>query len=444
MSLDDVVNVTITAQTVAPTRLGFGTPLLMAYHTVTPNRVDLFKSLAEISDAGFGANHPVTKMATKVFSQNPRPSQVVVGKRALPFTQIVRLTPVNVTIGYTYRFAVIDRNGVRTDIEYTVVTGTVAAIVAGLVALIDPVVDVTAADATTHATLTAAAAGQIFDLQDLPNPNHMKVRDMTTDPGIATDLSAVEALDPTTWYMVHMDSESEPQINAAAAWIEARRKQGLFTTSDSGCVDNGDATDVGSDLKAAAYARTSLIFISNSLKSFAAAAWAGGMLPTDPGAGTWCYRTLKGVTVNRLTGAQTSALDLKNVNHYTVVGGVNVTQKGKSGSGEFIDITHFVDWLHARLQERIFGILANASAAGKKIPYTDSGVDTMRAAILAQLSEGVRVGGLAADPAPVVTAPKVKDVDPSDKINRRLPDMVFTGTLAGAIHTLVINGTLSV
>jgi hypothetical protein len=173
-------------------------------------------------------------------------------------------------------------------------------------------------------------------------------------------------------------------------------------------------------------------------------AWAGGMLPTDPGAGTWIYRTLKGVTVNRLTGAQTTAADAKNANHYTVVGGVNVMRQGKSGSGEFIDVTHFVDWLHARLQERIFGILANASAAGKKIPYTDSGVDTMRGAILAQLLEGVRVGGLAADPAPTVTAPKVKDVDPSDRINRILPDMEFQGTLAGAIHKLVITGNLSV
>ncbi len=60
------------------------------------------------------------------------------------------------------------------------------------------------------------------------------------------------------------------------------------------------------------------------------------------------------------------------------------------------------------------------------------------------LKDGVRAGGLAADPAPEVTAPAVADVDAVTKGDRILPDVKFSGTLAGAIHNLVIDGTLSV
>ena len=59
-------------------------------------------------------------------------------------------------------------------------------------------------------------------------------------------------------------------------------------------------------------------------------------------------------------------------------------------------------------------------------------------------SWGILDGGLAADPAPVVTAPKVADVAAADKVARRLPDIDFTATLAGAVHEVVISGVISV
>jgi hypothetical protein len=126
------------------------------------------------------------------------------------------------------------------------------------------------------------------------------------------------------------------------------------------------------------------------------------------------------------------------------LGGINVTRQGYSATGEFLDVTHFVDFLFARIQETIFAALAQASASGKKIPYTDTGVDTIRGLILAVLNRGITQGGLAASPAPVVTAPKVADVDPADRAARILPDVAFTATLAGAIHKTQIEGILSV
>jgi hypothetical protein len=206
---------------------------------------------------------------------------------------------------------------------------------------------------------------------------------------------------------------------------------------DRGAKEN---SDVMSDLQSFAYARTAIIYSQVRLLNWSGAAWAGNRLPADPGSATWAFKTLAGVQVDgNLTGGQTAVIESKGGNVYRRIAGVNITTFGIMASGEFIDITRFIDWLDQRIKERIFGVLINAP----KVPYTDTGVDLMRNEVLAQLNQGIAVGGLAADPKPVVTAPRVADIDTADKANRILPDVFFQANLAGAIHKLVISGVLS-
>ena len=242
-------------------------------------------------------------------------------------------------------------------------------------------------------------------------------------------------------YVGGVDSNSEAEILAAAAWIEARKKIFLCNTSDTEVVDNVVTSDVMSDLQSFAYARTAIMYSQVRLLNWSGAAWGGNRLPSDPGSSTWAFKTLAGVQVDQnLTGGQASVIESKGGNHYTVVAGVNITRYGIMASGEFIDIVRGIDWLDQRIKERIFGVLIN----NPKVPYTDTGVDLMRSQVLAQLNQGVGVGLLSPDPAPVVTAPKVADIDPADRANRILPDINFQATLAGAIHKLIISGVLSV
>jgi len=437
MSLSDIVNVTITAQTTTPSRLGFGTPLIARVHTAFASVVRYFSTLTEMTDAGFATTDPAVLIATKILSQNPKPNKVAVGKRTLAFTQIIRITPINVTEDYVYEF---DVDG--TAIQYTVpAAASVASVVTALQALIDAIASVTATDDTTHVTVTTDTAGALVDFEGFDEPDNFTIEDVTVDPGIATDLAAIEGADPDGWYALVLDSNSKAEIEAAAAWIEARKKIFLCNTTDSEVVDIGVTDDVMSNLQAAAYARTAILYSQASLLSWSGAAWAGNRLPSDPGSSTWAYKTLAGVTVDgNLTGGQASVIESKGGNHYTRIAGVNVTSYGITASGEYIDITRTIDWLDARIKERIFGVLVNNA----KIPFTDGGVDLMRAEILAQLNQGITAGALAADPAPTVTAPKVADIDTADKANRILPDVTFQATLAGAIHKLVITGVLSV
>jgi hypothetical protein len=441
MSLADIVSVTITALTTTPTRLGFGTPLIARYHAFTPATVRGYSTLAEITDDGFPATDPAVLIATKMFSQNPKPNSVKIGKRLSAFTQIVRFIPIKTTEGYVYTFDIVVGT-TTTTITYTVLAAaTVAIIVTALTSLITAVSGITAADAVTHVTITTDTAGALVDYVGVSDePDNFQFKDMTLDPGLAADLTAIETADPDGWYGLVLDSNSEPEILAAAAWIEARKKIFLTNTSDTEVVDNVVTSDVMSDLQSFAYARTAIIYSQVRLLNWSGAAWAGNRLPADPGSATWAFKTLAGVQVDgNLTGGQTAVIESKGGNVYRRIAGVNITTFGIMASGEFIDITRFIDWLDQRIKERIFGVLINAP----KVPYTDTGVDLMRNEVLAQLNQGIAVGGLAADPKPVVTAPRVADIDTADKANRILPDVFFQANLAGAIHKLVISGVLS-
>lgn len=437
MSLEDIVNVTITAQTTTPSRLGFGTPLIATVHTVFPDLVREYKKLSAMTDDGFVAADLAAIIATKVFSQNPKPNALKIGKRNLLYTQVMRVTPINTTEDYKYVFDVNE-----TEVTYTNgAAETVATIVTALQALVTAISGVTATDDTTHMTVTTDTAGTLVDYSGFDEPDNFTLQNMTVDPGIATDLAAIEGADADGWYCLLLDSQGEEEIAAAAAWIEARKKIFVCDSMDHGILNVSVTDDVLSDLKLNNYARTALIYNMTNLLNFSAAGWSGQRLPSDPGSSTWAYKSLAGVTVDtKLTGAHLSAIEGKNGNHYTLVANIPITRYGITASGEFIDVIRFIDWLDARIKERIFGILIN----NEKIPYTDAGVDLMRGAVLAQLQQGIAAGGLAADPAPTVTAPLVADIDVADKANRILPDIEFQATLAGAIHKLVINGTLSV
>lgn len=444
MSLDDVANLTITAATVFPSRAGFGIPLIMAYHTVTPNRVDYYTTLKEMLDDGFTVHHQAYLCAAKVFSQNPRPARIVLGKRALAYTKTVEIVPVATAIGTVYAFKVQGPNGTITQITHTVATATVAAICTALQALIDPITDVAATDGVTKVVITCAA-GVMFDLQELPNPSIMTVKDVTTDPGIATDLAAVSAVDSKSWYGVTLDSTSEAESNAAAAWVEANyRKFFVIDTCDSGVVDSAVTTDIASDIKGAHYARSKVVYNHTSLLHRTGLGWMGGMLPFKPGSNTWEYRTIRATQVDSLTDTQETNAKNKYASVYLELGGLAVMLKSLTGAGDWIDTTIGIDNLFQDVQLGFLALVKSASDIGQKIPYTDKGVAAVTGIIESILKSYVKRGFLRDDPKPEVSAPAVADIDPSDRAARSLPDVLFTGQLAGAIHTVNIAGTLSV
>jgi hypothetical protein len=429
MSLADIVDVQITATTATADRAGFGVPLIAAHHTQYADRVRTYTNLQGLVDDGFVTTSPTYLLAAALLSQNPRPKTFKVGRRALAPAHAYELTVTDATQGRVYTVTI---NGVA--VTYTVGAAETPTTVATALELLIDAAGAWSSTSATSVITVSNVGGAALTFSGLNA--ELKLRETTADPGIATDLTAINAAD-ADWYALLIDSNGEAEILAAAAWIEAQEKIFIASTADTLVTDAGTTTDVASDLETAAYARTALLY---SVFPQAAAAWAGKLLPTDPGSETWAFKTLATVPYSSLTASQVTALDNKSANHYTRIAGNNLVRKGKVSAGEYIDVVRFRDWLKARIQERILNVLMNAA----KLPYTDAGVDVVRSEIYAQLRQGIAVGGLAADPEPTVTAPKVADIDPADRANRLLPDVEFSATLAGAIHALEIRGTLSV
>lgn len=92
--LDDIVSVTVTATSASISRRGFGTPLVVGYHTEYLDRVRAYASIDEAEDDGHDdEGSPIHRALSAIFAQNPRPPVVKVGRRAGAPTQSMRLTP---------------------------------------------------------------------------------------------------------------------------------------------------------------------------------------------------------------------------------------------------------------------------------------------------------------------------------------------------------------
>lgn len=389
------------------------------------------------------------KLAQTFFAQNPKASQLVVGKRSLPPTMTVDLTPVAVN-STDYVVTIGGRGAAGADEEtFTFTsdaTATVAEITAGLTALINAGAQkVLATDGTTKITIESAvsaggasAAGKPFTLafdRTLLTPQNV-----TTDPGIATDLTTVRtATDGNDdWYCAVLDSFGKAEITAMAAAIEALFKIYVATTFDADIL-TASSSDIASNMQALSYDRTIVCWHETPGKADFGAGWAGGLLPKDPGSVTWKFKTVSGVAFSTLTPSELAELEGKNCNNYIRKAGVNITQEGKVAGGEFIDIIRGVDFITARLQENIYSRLVNLP----KIPFTDPGIAVVENEVRGVMDLGISQGIFAADPEPVVTVPLAADVDTNDKANRLLPDVTFTATLAGAIHFVEVRGTVT-
>ena len=559
--LNQIITVNIDRNTTTPTQAGFGTPLLLAYFSTSifPERVRTYSTLTGLTDDGFATTSPVYVAASDLLAQNPSPPSFKVGRKALPATQVVTLTPGSdaiiagettsleitgpgatsgetfdlvagfsgiltldttptasdtMTIGatvYTFEaapaalnditigstaeesidFIVAAINLTGTDgVEYfagQAIHGTVEAVKASATSMLlrhkagftdaavattetftagtnifaaavteaDAVGDLIAwldadveqngtsliglVDGGTVATITATTAGDYFGITLTGEGwTHLET---TADPGLATDMAAIELYDPDWYCLLPVDSTGAGEITAAAAWTEAAKKIVLVQSADSLVASGSSASDVTSiayDLKAANYDRTMLFFHRDGTEKVGAA-MAGRALPEDAGSITWAYKQLSSVTSQILTATERTNLEAKNVNFLSTLAGVNITRYGVACGGEYIDVMRGADWLAARIQERVYTLLLN----NDKLPYTDAGIQAVRGEILAQLNQGIARDFIAADPEPTCTVPLATDVSAADKSSRTLNDVTFRAVLAGAIHKVAIEGELN-
>lgn len=442
MALIDHVTITISADSVGLARLGFGIPLIVSHSATWAERVRSYTSIA-----GVAVDFPVTTSpehlaATALFSQNPKPAKIKIGRAALDPTQVYEITPTAAN-STPYVITVAGEGVTTTTVTFTSdATATVAEITAGLTSLLNGVVgkNFTAVDNVTSITITGTTAADWFSIA-VGNPALLKNEQTHVDPGIATDLTAI-SLEDNDWYCLLTNFNSNAMVLAAATYIETQKKIYIFdvpeTEAVTTAVGNSDTLD---DLATLNRARTAGIYHPSPV-SMNAAAWAGKSLPLDPGSITWKFQTLSGVPVvtPTLTSTQRTNLLAREGNLFEAVNGANIMSEGTTADGDFIDVQRGLDFLEDDMAKRVFEVLANAP----KVPFTDFGIALIESEMRASLRTAVNQGILSSDPKPEVTVPKTADISTANKTARTLPDMKFTGTLAGAIHKVILTGVVSV
>lgn len=170
----------------------------------------------------------------------------------------------------------------------------------------------------------------------------------------------------------------------------------------------------------------------------AVAAYVAKLFAYQPGSANWNYKSLDGITTDALTPQQATNLDTAKVGYYVKISGAPVTQGGKTGAGEWIDIIVGTDWITARIREEIYALLLN----NPKLPMSDAGIQSVQVAIKSVLERAAEMGILQKEGIDV-TVPKYADLSASDKSARRVTGITFSAIYEGAINAIGISGTIS-
>lgn len=277
------------------------------------------------------------------------------------------------------------------------------------------------------------------------NPGEVYIgRKLTGGDGSETWAAAIAAMAAASsaWYGFCIGDKTLADLQAVAAWAELNKKLFIIDDDDANIIDS--TGDIAEYVNTQAYDRTAVIYSDvadlATTDTCMAAAWLGLQFSKDPGSSNWAYKTLKGCSAYEITLAQRTTALGKECNIYEEIAGVDVTELGTVGSGEYIDIIRGIDWLEAKIQENVFNSFLN----NEKISYTDTGIQSVVSQIIAALQDaadiGLIIGADDEDNGYEVTAPLAANVSAADKAARELNEVTFRATLQGAINKTTING----
>lgn len=397
--IDKIVNVVITRQTSTPTMASFAEHLVVDAFDAegitdrfdASHRVHSYGSLSELADAGFSTTGYVYRAAQAQYSQSPHIKTIYVGWKDKEESWTEALNAIYAENHDWYAVSVSTRRMAEQQLVATWIQSNEKLCI---LASGDPaVVDEETGD--IGAWIKAQGIDRVAVMYH-PDCDDTKVTNYT-----------VYSSDGTTFYTdVALENSAVIPEDITPTLVSGQEYTYSVTTYEL-----------------------------NENDPIPEACWFGKMLVKQPGSATWALKTLQAIGVYDLSGAQVTKCRNKNVNTYLSASGISITQEGKTG-GEYIDVIHGCDWLKARIQNLVFGVLAN----NDKVPYTDAGVQMIVAPLKQALDEAVKYEILASYE---VEYPAVADVSNTDKGNRFLPDVKFTGVLAGAIQSTRIDGTIT-
>lgn len=446
--LSDIVTVAISRETQSLSQFAFGIPAIISQFATTKTTVAFvrhryYTSLADMATDGWTVYDYEYKAAQKLFSQNPRPTSVMIGRWDSGDANLTAaLAAIQLASADWYAWTLIPSKTALFTFAGDLITGNKVDIVINgvTVAQVSWSSDMQTTMGLIKTAVEAAISGATFTVSTTPFRTATLTLPNGTTPSSIT-IAITGGATVTTCVVTLLSTATVQAYKDCAAWNETMMK--LFFYSDSDPVTKAaGTTDLAYFMKGLNYDRTISVYNPYAMGDMAATfeeiSWIGACLPFDPGSITWAFKTLAGVSAIALTPSERGFILGKNAAIYTTTAGVDITEQGKVASGEYIDIMQGVDWISASLQAAIFTQLINV----KKIPYTDEGVELITSQVRAVLNRAA-TKGILVKASIVVTNPLVADVAAADKAARLLPDINFTAVLQGAIHKTEINGIVT-
>lgn len=437
MSIDDTVSVTITVYDATPAVQDFGTIAILAeapFSSEVRSYAPTSAGLAAMVTDGFTVNDEAYRKVAAIAAQNPHTSRPVkiLPRDTAPNAQEIEIIPAYTTVGKRVLFT-LEYLGVEHDVDVTIAGGdTVATIIDKMNTDLGTISGLTITDNTTNLEIKLTTAGAArFHIYDCLG---ITVDDVSADAGVATDLAAAVLLDPD-WYGLLIDSNSGAEIAAAAAWALSNEKlfAGLSIDSDNTTASTG----VAYSLKALTNHRA-VVLVTRDSHGSGEAGIMGRQFSRTPGSSTWAHKAISGQIPDAWSAANFATLRANGALTYVTDQGVNHTYDGFACSGRYADITRGIDWLKARIREAVLAQIVNV----EKIPFTQQGIGIVESAIYGILSQAQSNGLITT--GWTVTSPAIEDISTANKALRILPDIKFKATLAGAIQSVTVDGTVLV
>lgn len=441
------VTVDITKNTPALSAPGFGTPFIFGY-TVPTLRTSLIGVYTDSDGiaADYAADAPESIAANAILAQDGHPEQVKIGRGVLPPTMAYEVSVAAVRNSHSYLLEVFG-----TGMAFAALapasdsSATNDEIVAAMVSSLNGVpgrtytASATGTSGSQVCTVVATSAGVWFSLR-IVNPDDLHTRMTHADPGVTTDLTALNNID-SDWYALHTMHNSKAFILGSEAWVSTHSKLYEWDTVETTTIDSAPtgSLDSGDSSKALSYSRSGGNYYDDPSKMMSAAHY-GATLGNVPGQVNWKFKTLEGVPVLvTLNDTRRANLTARLMGSYETRFGRGCTFEGNTFDGNFFDTQRNRDWL---TQTMIVNV-AQPLFDNANVPMNNRGIQIFVGKMKMTLAQAVDQEVLLDDPAPTTSAPKAKDIDPTDRQQKILRNLLFFGTQASGVNTVKIKGSIS-
>lgn len=288
---------------------------------------------------------------------------------------------------------------------------------------------ITAGFATTTAVYKAASL--IFMQDNAPE----KVAVCATT-GTVTDFLTADNL-AKNWrqlIVTSLETEGESTIAQIITAIEATDDKMFFVGLDTTDETSLTVTNIN---------RTVLFYVDGTTEApNPEAALVGATAGRAVGSFTYKNLILTGILPQTLTDSEITAIHNKGGITFVTKSGDNVTSEGKTAGGEYIDIIDAKDYIITQLVYQTQKMLNSTP----KIPYDNNGIAMLETVAANVLKDAYDNGIVAANEdgsaGYSIDYAMREDTTVADRADRKYLGGKFSFVLAGAIHTVVINGEI--